>query len=423
MSNHTKRSKLSPGTAAATSDIQIKYDLIKTQNKELTQQNKNLINDLNRSKKRLLQIAKEKNILLDKLLFLQQQQQQQNKDSSNLEEVHQQQEVVSPNSPTPTNTISLSTNENYTFSKRDREPIVEDNSKVVNSSRPKRMRKDPVESKLRRVQPLERDANGQYILPARVGIITVHSLGKVVPIPTYHNDRYIWPPGFKISRTYLSMVNPTLNTTYTCSVEENGEQGPKFRVIAEDSPDNPIVANSATGVWTAIVKSANEIRNREHSNSASGPDYYGFTHATIAKMIQDLPNADQCENYVWQKFDTMHQRTAAGVAAAAQKKIANLEIMGSANKKPSKADISAALSNGPEGFSPSTLLYDKQHLQKEHPQQQQLQQDTAAAKAEPVKYYKKSSLHEIMNTPDELESQQKQQQDSKMWNNTNFHYV
>lgn len=69
------------------------------------------------------------------------------------------------------------------------------------------------------------------------------------------------------NRTYLSMVNPSLNTTYTCSVEENGEQGPKFRVIAEDSPENPIVANSATGVWTAIVKSANEIRNREHSNS------------------------------------------------------------------------------------------------------------------------------------------------------------
>lgn len=123
-----------------------------------------------------------------------------------VQQQQQQQEVVSPNSPTPTtntnNTISSSsTNENYTFSKRDREPIVvEDNSKVVNSSRPKRMRKDPVESKLRRVQPLERDANGQYILPARVGIITVHSLGKVVPIPTYHNDRYIWPPGFKISR-------------------------------------------------------------------------------------------------------------------------------------------------------------------------------------------------------------------------------
>jgi hypothetical protein len=61
------------------------------------------------------------------------------------------------------------------------------------------------------------------------------------------------------------MINPSINTTYTCTVEENGEQGPKFKVIAEDCPENPITANSATGVWTAIVKVANEIRNRDHS--------------------------------------------------------------------------------------------------------------------------------------------------------------
>ncbi|CAO3594186.1 unnamed protein product [Absidia cylindrospora] len=208
------------------------------------------------------------------------------------------------------------------------------NCTMVPSSRPKRMRRGNQEPKMRRVQPLDRDStSGEYILPARVGILTVHSLGRVVPLTTYHNDRYIWPPGFKVSRTYLSMINAEQNTVYTCTVEENGEQGPRFRVMAEDSPDQPIIANSATGVWTAIVKRANEIRNREHSNSASGPDYYGFTHATIAKMIQDLPGADQCLNYVWQKFGVMHQRTAAGVAAAAQKKLANLEIMGSANKR------------------------------------------------------------------------------------------
>ncbi|CAO3583029.1 unnamed protein product [Absidia cylindrospora] len=208
------------------------------------------------------------------------------------------------------------------------------NCTMVPSSRPKRMRRGNQEPKMRRVQPLARDSSsGEYRLPAHVGILTVHALGRVVPLTTYHNDRYIWPPGFKVSRTYLSMVNSEQNTVYTCTVEENGEQGPRFRVIAEDSPDQPIIANSATGVWTAIVKRANEIRNREHSNSASGPDYYGFTHATIAKMIQDLPGADQCLNYVWQKFGVMHQRTAAGVAAAAQKKLANLEIMGSANKR------------------------------------------------------------------------------------------
>ncbi|KAI8344082.1 F/Y rich C-terminus-domain-containing protein [Chlamydoabsidia padenii] len=208
------------------------------------------------------------------------------------------------------------------------------NCTMVPSSRPKRMRRGNQEPKMRRVQPLPRDpSSGEYTLPAHVGILTVHSLGRVVPLTTYHNDRYIWPPGFKVSRTYLSMINSDQNTVYTCTVEENGEQGPRFRVIAEDCPDQPIIANSATGVWTAIVKRANEIRNREHSNSASGPDYYGFTHATIAKMIQDLPGADQCLNYVWQKFGVMHQRTAAGVAAAAQKKLTNLEIMGSANKR------------------------------------------------------------------------------------------
>lgn len=91
---------------------------------------------------------------------------------------------LSPDTPTPTSI-------NYKRELDDR---------LMNSSRPKRMRKDPVESKLRRVQPLEKVENGQYKLPARVGIITVHSLGAIIPIPTYHNDRYIWPPGFKISR-------------------------------------------------------------------------------------------------------------------------------------------------------------------------------------------------------------------------------
>lgn len=66
---------------------------------------------------------------------------------------------------------------------------------------------------------------------------------------------------------------------------------------------------------------------------ASGPDYYGFTHATIAKMIQDLPGAANCINYVWQTFGEMHQKTAAGVAAASLRKLTNLEIMGSANKR------------------------------------------------------------------------------------------
>jgi len=130
------------------------------------------------------------------------------------------------------------------------------------------------------------------------------------------------------------MFNPDINTKYVCSILDGGETGPKYHVVADDAPNDPIIANSATGAWTVIVRRANEIRNLERSNSASGPDYYGFTHPTVAKMIQDLPNADKCRNYVWQEFEVMQERTAAGVAAAAQKKLENLVKMGSANKKP-----------------------------------------------------------------------------------------
>jgi hypothetical protein len=147
---------------------------------------------------------------LDKLLLLQQsepiikeeeqvekeKEKEKEKEEEEEEEEGEEEEmtILSPNTTTPsTNTLLIPAEDNH---KRDTSQADE----IVHSSRPKRMRREPVESKLRRVQPLEKISNGQYKLPARVGIITVHSLGKVLPIPTYHNDRYIWPPGFKISR-------------------------------------------------------------------------------------------------------------------------------------------------------------------------------------------------------------------------------
>jgi hypothetical protein len=100
-----------------------------------------------------------------------------------------------------------------------------------------------------------------------------------------------------------------------------------FRVEAADMPGQPIIANSATGAWTAVIRKSNGIRQREHSNSASGPDYYGLKHPTIAKLIQDLPGAKKLQNYVWQTFEEMKPRAAKGakmVAAIAKTSSGNL---------------------------------------------------------------------------------------------------
>lgn len=51
-----------------------------------------------------------------------------------------------------------------------------------------------------------------------------------------------------------------------------------------------------------IVKTANQIRNRQHSNSVSGPDFFGLAQNTIKHLIQGLSGADQLRDYVWQNF-------------------------------------------------------------------------------------------------------------------------
>ncbi|GJJ69439.1 hypothetical protein EMPS_01785 [Entomortierella parvispora] len=175
------------------------------------------------------------------------------------------------------------------------------------TQKPKRIHQStklrPNLNKVRKVMVLDKDENGNIKLPVTVGIITVMSIGHVVyDREAFHNDRYIWPVGYKMSRSYNSMIDPHQQTVYTCSVIDDGD-APKFQIDAEDQPGKPIIAGTATGAWTHIVKAANHIRRRDHSNSASGPDYFGFSNPTIAKMIQDLPNVDKCTGYIMQKFE------------------------------------------------------------------------------------------------------------------------
>lgn len=204
---------------------------------------------------------------------------------------------------------------------------------TVASAPPKRSKINRINVKTRRVQPIERDESGNPKLPQQIGVLTVLNLGKIkTDRETFHNERYIFPVGYTVRRTYPSMIDPHNNTIITSTILDGGD-GPRFHVLAADQPSDPIVANSATGAWTVVVKKSNEIRHREHSNSASGPDYYGFKHPTIAKMIQDLPGANQLTNYVWQNFEEMEPRAAKGVMAAAEKKRDNLEQMGNANRR------------------------------------------------------------------------------------------
>ncbi|KAJ2722086.1 hypothetical protein GGI07_003528 [Coemansia sp. Benny D115] len=191
-----------------------------------------------------------------------------------------------------------------------------DGMDVGGSQRPagkRRKRHHDIASKVRSVQPVPRDKNGNYEMPVQVGILTVLNLGHVVwDCDAYHNERYIWPVGYTVQREYYSMTDPNRQVIYTCWITDGGD-APLFHVEAEDMNGSPIVAPTATGAWTTVLRKVNQIRQREHSNSASGPDYFGFSHPTIAKMIQDLPDADRCRSYIMQHFVEMKDRHVRGV--------------------------------------------------------------------------------------------------------------
>ncbi|KAL1923632.1 uncharacterized protein VTP21DRAFT_8612 [Calcarisporiella thermophila] len=347
-----------------------KYKQMKRKLKEVMQRNDQVLYALERSRKKLQTLRRQRNALLDRIGRLEGTDSLDSGSSSDLidsdSEVEpgpphrQSNKLVSPPQAASVITQDSAQSQNNSVpapSTGNSPPISTPIPAAGETSVAKRKRKSstgqpperkrqrlkkPIAGKVRRVQRVERDENGNYKLPAQVGIFTVHNLGEVVyDREFFHNPRYIFPLHYHISRPYMSTINPSKQVLYHCEILM-GEGGnfPKFVITPEDRKDNPIVANSATGGWTTVVREANAIRNRGHSNAASGPDYYGFTHPTIAKMIQDLPNADKCRNYIWQHFEEMETRTAHGVAHASEKKLGKLLTRGTV--RPTAAEKAAA---------------------------------------------------------------------------------
>lgn len=157
----------------------------------------------------------------------------------------------------------------------------------------------------RRVHSVPMDEAGKAVLPVTCGIVTVHDLGRIVyDRATFHNKRYIWPVGFKSSRQYQSAARPDDLVTYYSEIKDGGA-GPSFEVWAEDAPEARFQSNTSTGAWTAVFKAAAALRGKDSSNSASGPDFYGFSNNTIAMLIETLPGVENCLNYQRKNFEVL----------------------------------------------------------------------------------------------------------------------
>ncbi|EFJ45729.1 hypothetical protein VOLCADRAFT_93895 [Volvox carteri f. nagariensis] len=123
---------------------------------------------------------------------------------------------------------------------------------------------------------------------------------------------YIFPAGFRAQTLFRSSVDLDSLTLHTCEIL--GECGqywpaPTFVVTAADRPDEPLVAKSCTGCWTAVLRRINgEIEGRRAAGedlppppktAIAGPEYFGLNQPEICAAIEALDVERKCTTYWW----------------------------------------------------------------------------------------------------------------------------
>lgn len=164
-----------------------------------------------------------------------------------------------------------------------------------------------------RVHPIpeyETDENGNVRLPlALSGSLQLVNLGRVVTDrPGFHTPRYIYTDGFCSERLYTSITQPTEKVWYRSLILDRGGPDPVFRVEMKANPSVAYETNTPSATWLQVVRDVNRAKKSMGLPSSdrvtvSGPECYGIALPFVMQLIQRLPDADKCPNYIFRPVD------------------------------------------------------------------------------------------------------------------------
>jgi chromodomain-helicase-DNA-binding protein 7 len=153
-----------------------------------------------------------------------------------------------------------------------------------------------------RIPAIAFDAAGSPVLPLRFAHNAyLIDLGHIVTDRTgFHTKAYIYPAGFKSSRLYTSILDPTQKVRYTSEILDTGEAKPIFRVTMDGVPEICFSGPSPSSPWSAI---AGTVLGRPQYNAYSGPDFFGLSFPVVCYLIQRMEGADKCMYYEMRQFE------------------------------------------------------------------------------------------------------------------------
>lgn len=117
--------------------------------------------------------------------------------------------------------------------------------------------------------------------------------------PGFHNERYIFPAGYKATRQFADLKHPSERITWISEIVDSGGETPKFRIYPEGRPDEYMEGETPSSPWVTALKTLSSIRGEKgKANTISGPEAYLLSHPTTIYLIQHMPGASECSNYI-----------------------------------------------------------------------------------------------------------------------------
>ncbi|KAI9584160.1 transforming growth factor beta regulator 1 [Glossina fuscipes] len=143
------------------------------------------------------------------------------------------------------------------------------------------------------------DIYGKPKFPINLSNILLHSMGEILPTNSnFHNEHWIYPVGYMITRIYAHPKEPQRKCVFTCKILNNAGM-PQFQIIPDNDLDSVFFGESANvchqGLLETLQRSLADVTKLPLR--VQGEKFFGLGNTTIQSLLQNQEDFKHCANF------------------------------------------------------------------------------------------------------------------------------
>ena len=120
--------------------------------------------------------------------------------------------------------------------------------------------------------------------------------------PAYHTERQIYPIGFKVTRPFVSLEDPTQDEPWTAEIRDGGD-APEFVIWPTRDSSRVFSGTTPSAPWSKV---ADELQIKRQIN---GLDLFLLSNDDVTFCIQHLKFVSRCKGYITRPVPREKQET------------------------------------------------------------------------------------------------------------------